>query len=282
MRAGDSVDRILAEWARQRPDLDFSPVGVITRLARVRTHIDAGLARVFTAHHLTAADFMVIVNLRRAGDLPAMSQSRLMTELGLTSGTISVRIDRLERAGIVIRTPDANDRRGMIIALTDRGIDLFDEIAPLHLANEDRLLSALTPTERNTLADLLRRLLFSYESTSSSGTGAADTPLGLRLDPAHTARERRTAVGLSDTPGLLVAEIATGSPAATAGFVRGDLITAANDQSTTSQRTLTQIITETPPDTSLTLSILRGDRQMKLQVRLAVQGPTQAEHLPAN
>jgi DNA-binding MarR family transcriptional regulator len=140
--AWDSVDDILDDWARERPDLDFTPVGVITRLGRVRSHVARQLAAVFADHGLTPADFRVLVNLRRSGAPYRMPQARLMEALGLTSGTVSVRLDRLTKAGTVAREPDPEDRRGSLIRLTEDGLRLFDALAPEHLANEDRLLSA--------------------------------------------------------------------------------------------------------------------------------------------
>ena len=216
----DDMDRVLADWAGQRPDLDFTPVGVVTRLSRVRTYLDAELAGVFARFGLTSADFLVIVTLRRAGKPYRMPQARLMDALGLTSGTVSVRLDRLERNGIVTREPDPASARGSLVQLTDSGLELFDQVAPVHLANEDRLLSALSPAERQVLADLLRRLLSSFESATSDVAAS----LGLVLEPARLARARRQAVGLSDQPGLLVASVLPGSPAHAAGMERGDLL----------------------------------------------------------
>jgi DNA-binding HxlR family transcriptional regulator len=128
-----------------------------------------------------------------------MPFNRLMDALGLTSGTVSVRLDRLEKNGIVTREPDPESARGSLVRLTDSGLELFDLVAPVHLANEDRLLSALSPAERQVLADLLRRLLTSFESATTD----VATSLGLVLEPARLARARRQAVGLSDQAGLL-------------------------------------------------------------------------------
>lgn len=216
----DRMDRVLADWAGQRPDLDFTPVGVVTRLSRVRTYLEAELAGVFARFGLTSADFLVIVTLRRAGKPYRMPQARLMDALGLTSGTVSVRLDRLERNGIVTREPDPASARGSLVQLTDSGLELFDQVAPVHLANEDRLLAALSPAERQVLADLLRRLLSSFESATSDVAAS----LGLVLEPARLARARRQAVGLSDQPGLLVASVVPGSPAHAAGIELGDLL----------------------------------------------------------
>lgn len=259
--ARDSVDRFLAQWAVQRADLDFSPVSVITRLARVRGHLDDALAEVFDGFDLSPADFVVIVTLRRAGAPYTLPQARLMNALGLTSGTVSVRLARLERMGIVGREDDTSDKRIQLVRLTDQGLDLFDRIAPVHLANEDRLLSALDPTEREQLADLLRRLLLSYEDT---GTRAPHL-WGMRLEPVHIARRRRAAVGLSDPPGLLVADTAPHTTADAAGLQRGDLITHANGHQI---RHLDHLTRAAATGQVLTLDLLRGEQP--LQITLAV------------
>src|SRR2546426_12312114 len=94
----------------------------------------------------------------------SMPQARLMDALGLTSGTVSVRLDRLEKNGIVTREADPASARGSLVQLTDKGLELFDRVAPLHLANEDRLLSALSSAERQGLADPLRRLLPPFQA----------------------------------------------------------------------------------------------------------------------
>jgi DNA-binding MarR family transcriptional regulator len=260
----DSIDQLLADWARERPDLDFSPVGIVNRLGRVRAHLDAALLELFRRFDLTSADFRVIVALRRAGSPYQLPQARLMTQLALTSGTISVRVDRLAKRGIVSRQADPDDKRGQRIRLTADGLRLFDEIAPLHLANEDRLLSSLTPDERATLAQLLRKLLVSFES----GTVQAGLPLGMRLEPAHLARYRRTAVGLSDTPGLLVTDTIPGAPAAAAGLGRGDLIVAVDGLESRSEDVLAAAIDRTGPGGRLRLSVLRGNDPHQVTVRI--------------
>src|SRR3954451_16824422 len=102
----DSVDALLASWDERRPDLDFAPVAVVARLGRVRDHLDAGLGQVFAAHALSAPSFGVLVTLARIDRGGGVSQRRLMDELGLTSGTVSVRMSQLVRDGLVDRRPD--------------------------------------------------------------------------------------------------------------------------------------------------------------------------------
>ena len=128
-----------------------------------------------------------VPGLRRAGDPFTLPQSVLMNRLGLTSGTVSVRLGRLERKGAVTGVPSSDDGRGVMVTLTARGVELFDRVAPEHLDNEDVLLSALEPHERDQLAGLLRKLLVAFEHARST------SPLGFTVEPAHAARRARRA-----------------------------------------------------------------------------------------
>jgi DNA-binding MarR family transcriptional regulator len=264
----DSVDLILAGWADQRPDLDFSSMAVVTRLARVHAHLQAGLQQVFARFDLTGADFQVIVHLRRAGAPYRMPQTRLTSQLALTSGTVSLRVDRLVRRGLVVREPDDADQRSQLVRLTAEGLRLFDEVAPVHLANEDRLLSALTRDERATLDGLLRRTLGAFENS----TIEVGRPLGMRLETAHIARERRAAVGLSDVPGLLVTDTMAGAPAAEAGLMRGDLLVAVNGREVRCAAALAEAI-DAAPRGRLRFSMLRGDTPTQVTVQMPASSP---------
>lgn len=251
----DSVDVILDQWRRERPDLAVAPVGVVTRLARVRTHLDASLAKVFAGFDLTPADFQVLVNLRRVGAPYQLGQARLMDALGLTSGTVSVRLGRLEQHGIVVREPDEQDKRSYTVRLTARGLQLFDQVAPIHLASEDVLLSALTAAEQEQLANLLRKLLVSFEH---SGPRAARL-WGMTLEPSRIARQSRGAVGLSDHAGLLVTHVAPDGPAAHGGIRTGDLLT---HRAGVEVRTCEDLAA---PDSAevVELRLLRGDHEVE-------------------
>ncbi len=263
----DSVDLILSAWADQRPDLDFSPMAIVTRLARVHAHLQAGLQQVFARFDLTGADFQVIVHLRRVGAPYRMPQTQLVSQLALTSGTVSLRVDRMVRRGTVVREPDADDHRSQLVRLTSEGLRLFDQVAPIHLANEDRLLSALTSDERATLDDLLRRTLSAFENSIIE----IGRPLGMRLETAHVARERRAAVGLADVPGLLVAGTLAGAPAAEAGLMRGDLIVAVNGREVRCAAALAEAI-DAAPRGRLRFSVLRGDTPTQVTVQIPAGG----------
>jgi DNA-binding MarR family transcriptional regulator len=259
----DSVDHIVAEWRIERPDLAVAPIEVLTRLGRVRTRIDEELAAVFAGYDLSPADFTVIAALRRVGSPHALPQSVLMARLGLTSGTVSVRLGRLEGKGIVTRTPSSDDARGVLVALTDKGAQLFDRVAPVHLRNEDVLLSALTDAERDQLAGLLRKLLVGFEHERSA------SPLGFTVSAAHVARRARAAVGLSDRAGLLVQDVEPAGPAADAGLQAGDLIVGLEPEAgpllscvDLAAATAAALDTHRP----LALTVLRGDQARAVSI----------------
>lgn len=162
VEVADSIARVIDGWHASRPDLDVEPIAVTARLDRLRQQMGPRLERVFAAHGLTGADFGVLATLVRCGGAP-LTQRRLMAELNLTAGTISVRVDRLSGDGLVRRDPDPSDGRGCLIALTRKGRSTFEVCAPEHLANAGQLTRGLTKAERAQLAALLGKLLASLE-----------------------------------------------------------------------------------------------------------------------
>jgi DNA-binding MarR family transcriptional regulator len=165
----DAVDTILGQWARERPDLDASPIGVIGRLSRVSRAIEAQLETVYRAYGLDGGLFDVLATLRRSGEPYRLRSSDFAEALMLTASAATKRLDRLERAGLIRREPDPADRRGVQITLTPKGRRLVDTVTPRHLENERRLLTGLTPSDQRRLADLLRKLGLTIEGEESAG-----------------------------------------------------------------------------------------------------------------
>lgn len=161
----DRVDLILQQWARERPDLDTSPMGVIGRILRAARHLDRELAIVYEKEGLDFGLFDVLATLRRSGPL---SPRELNEWCMLTSGAMTARLDRLEKAGYIQRKPDYDDRRKLIITLSSSGFNLIERLVEEHLANEERILAALSADQRQELATLLRRLLISLEANTVS------------------------------------------------------------------------------------------------------------------
>ena len=157
----DEIDRIVGEWNNERPDLDVSATHVLQRITRLSLLQETSFARVFARHGLTWGEYLVLAALRRAGPPYRMNPTALYASVILSSGGMTKRLDHLEQAGLVERLPDPTDRRGRLVALTDRGLALVDAAVVDHLANEERLLAALSASERRALSDLLRKLLVS-------------------------------------------------------------------------------------------------------------------------
>ena len=152
------VDEILAQWTRERPDLDVSPMAVLGRLARAAAVIDVRLARTFATYRLDAASFDVLATLLRSGDPHALAPKDLADAAMVTSSAIAQRVNKLAAAGLVTRHKSNTDGRGTLVTLTAKGKNLVEKTLPHHLETEHSVLQPLTKSERATLADLLQRL----------------------------------------------------------------------------------------------------------------------------
>jgi DNA-binding MarR family transcriptional regulator len=155
----DRVDLILDQWRAERPELDPSPIGVIGRISRLARELEQRLEPVYRANGLEPGWHDVLATLRRNGPPYRLRPTDFAGQLMLTSSGTTKRLDRLEEAGLIARTPDPEDRRATLITLTDAGHDLIDAVTEAHLDNERNLLAALGADEQRRLADLLRKLL---------------------------------------------------------------------------------------------------------------------------
>ncbi|WP_055589867.1 MarR family winged helix-turn-helix transcriptional regulator [Peterkaempfera griseoplana] len=163
----DEVDRLVAAWRRERPDLDVEPLEVLSRVSRLARHLDRARRAAFTEHGLEPWEFDVLTALRRAGAPYQLSPGQLLTQTLVTSGTMTNRIDRLAGKGLVQRLPDPGDRRGVLVRLTDSGRNRADEALAGLLDHERALLAELAPAQRTELAGLLRRLVAPFDNVPS-------------------------------------------------------------------------------------------------------------------
>lgn len=154
----DHVDQIVAQWGEQRPDLDVSGMEIIGRISRLELRIRPRLQEVFASHGLEAWEFDMLATLRRSGPPFRLSAGQLLESMMITSGTMTNRIDRLEQRRLIRRVGDPNDRRKVLVELTQEGLETIDETLPDHAVNEKRLLEALSPKEQQALVGLLRKL----------------------------------------------------------------------------------------------------------------------------
>lgn len=168
----DDVDRIVAAWRRERPDLDVAPLEVLSRISRLARRLDLARGSAFAEHGLEGWEFDVLSALRRSGHPYELSPGQLVQETLVTSGTMTNRVDRLERRDLVERHPDPHDRRGVLVRLTAAGRRTVDNAMADLLDRERTLLGRLDAPGREALAGQLRRLLASFEAPAGKGRAA--------------------------------------------------------------------------------------------------------------
>ncbi|MEU0024759.1 MarR family transcriptional regulator [Streptomyces sp. NPDC006335] len=155
----DAVDAIIEQWAAVRPDLDTRAMEVFGRVYRLSRAMGDRVEKVYAPFGISRGEFDVLATLRRAGEPYTLSPRRLSSTLMLTTGGMTGRLDRLERAGLLRRSPDPHDRRGLQVTLTEKGLNVIDEAVGAGLTAQTEALSALDDEESVQLADLLRKLL---------------------------------------------------------------------------------------------------------------------------
>lgn len=159
----DEVGRIVTAWRRERPDLDVGPLEVLSRVSRLARHLDLARRATFAAHDLEPWGFDVLSALRRQGPPYQLSPGALLTETLVTSGTMTNRIDRLAEHGLVRRLPSPDDRRGVLVELTDTGRARVDAAMVTLLEAEHTLLAGIPADDVRALAGLLQDVLAPFD-----------------------------------------------------------------------------------------------------------------------
>jgi len=159
----DQVDRIVEQWARERPDLDTTAMAVFGRIFRLARLGGDEVEQVYGRFGIGRPEFDVLATLRRSGPPYALSPGALAASMMISSGGTTARLDRLERGGLVRRSPDPHDRRALLVELTDRGRALVDDAVAAGLQRQQELLALLPPRKQAQLTALLRDLLAPLE-----------------------------------------------------------------------------------------------------------------------
>ncbi|MER9058252.1 MarR family transcriptional regulator [Mesorhizobium sp. M0213] len=158
----DRAAKAIEQWKKERPDLDVSPMAVLGRLNEAASLIARErLAPLFASYGLQSGEFDVLATLRRCGPPYALTPTALYEATMVTSGAMTNRLDRLEKSGLIKRGPHPDDRRGIIVQLTGKGLALIDEAVTAHVTNEHQILSGLARPEQTMLARLLEKLIAS-------------------------------------------------------------------------------------------------------------------------
>jgi DNA-binding MarR family transcriptional regulator len=176
----------VAGWRTERPDLDVEPLQVLSRVSRLARHLDGARQAAFAAHGLQAWGFDVLSALRRQGAPYQLSPGALLRATLVTSGTMTNRIDRLASAGLVSRQPDPQDKRGVLVELTPRGLAAADAALADLLRSERRLLSSLDAAQQRDLAALLRTLLVPFDARQRPDGPAQLVKKGAKSGPDLT------------------------------------------------------------------------------------------------
>ncbi|MCD2195766.1 MarR family transcriptional regulator [Actinomycetospora endophytica] len=159
----DRVDRVEAGWRRERPDIDVSSVGIVTRIWRIGRHLDRHRKERLEAFGTDRAALDILAMLRRAGAPYRRTAGELQSSALITSGGMSQRLERLEDAGLVTRHMHPDDRRKVEVELTTAGMALVDELTGDLMANESKLIDILDEPEQAELRRLLKKLLSTFE-----------------------------------------------------------------------------------------------------------------------
>ncbi|MFF4959550.1 MarR family winged helix-turn-helix transcriptional regulator [Streptomyces sp. NPDC001222] len=155
----DPVDAIIEQWAAVRPDLDTAAMEVFGRIFRLSRAMGDRMEKAYADYGISRGEFDVLATLRRSGEPYTLSPRRLSATLMLTTGGMTGRLDKLEAAGLLRRSPDPHDRRGLRVTLTGEGLRLIDEAVGAGLAVQAKALTALNARQTGQLAELLRQLL---------------------------------------------------------------------------------------------------------------------------
>jgi DNA-binding MarR family transcriptional regulator len=250
----------MAAAADTWPSLETRSHAVVARIARALSFIYSDLEAVAADFDLSVAALEALATLRLAPPPHRLPQRTLGELLMRTSGTLSVRLARLEQTGLIARKPDPFDARGVIVQLTPRGRKLVDMAIAARLETEKKLLSALSPDEQDQLGGLLRKLLASLEQRE------AGPRLGIVLAPRRAAKAIRSAHGLADGVGLLVAAVDGGGTADRAGIAAGDMILRLDGRQLRSAAQLRRAVLELENGGELSLTVLRDSAHVPVTV----------------
>jgi DNA-binding MarR family transcriptional regulator len=166
VKTEDYVDQVIAEWRREKPDMETIGLATVGRIFALYKHLEVEIDRLLREFGLPLWGFDVLFALRRSGPPYSLQPTQLMKACYLTSGAMTHRLDRIEGMGLIRRSHNAEDRRSVCITLLPSGQELVDRVLPVRVQHVLSLLEPLSQDERDTLANLLKKLLIRLESTS--------------------------------------------------------------------------------------------------------------------
>ena len=163
MTPSEILDDTLATWRRERPDLDFDAMGTSLRLAQLVSQASRWLEAVVAVHGVNLGEFDVLAALRRAGDGATLGPTALARVAMVSPSGMTSRLDRLEAAGLIVRRPDPDDRRGSLVALTAGGRTVADSAIEDVATSESEFFNVLNASDRKRLDRTLDLLIGNLE-----------------------------------------------------------------------------------------------------------------------
>ncbi|HTE66112.1 MAG TPA: MarR family transcriptional regulator [Candidatus Binatia bacterium] len=160
--APDAVDRMLDVWKRELPDLDLATEGIVERIQKLNKYLDRAMNETLAEFSLNPGEWHLLGALRKSGPPYRRSPGQLAEEMGISSGAMTNRLDRLEAAGLLRRLPDPSDRRALEVELTDAGWQSWQDTVGAQARKEALVASSLDEAEKERLNDLLRRLMLAF------------------------------------------------------------------------------------------------------------------------
>ncbi|EGR3263747.1 MarR family transcriptional regulator [Vibrio parahaemolyticus] len=159
----DAIDRVVTQWAKEKPDLDTEPMAIMGRLMRIAKHMECRVADLHKQYDLKMGEFDVLATLRRAGAPYRLTPSELIASMMLTSGAMTNRLDKLEKKGFIAREHSKEDRRSVTVELTTEGLALIESLIQEHVDVQHSLISGLSADEKSQVNQALKLLLSQFE-----------------------------------------------------------------------------------------------------------------------
>lgn len=159
----DAIDRVVEQWAKQKPELDTDPMAMMGRLMRIAKYMETKVADLHKKYDLKLGEFDVLATLRRSGKPYRLTPSELIDTMMLTSGAMTNRLDKLENKGLISREHSKEDRRSVTVQLTQDGLVLIDKLIEEHADVQKSLVKSMTVAQKKQANQLLKVWLSQYE-----------------------------------------------------------------------------------------------------------------------
>ncbi|MGF1823370.1 MarR family transcriptional regulator [Vibrio splendidus] len=159
----DAIDRVVEQWAKEKPDLETEPMAMMGRIMRIAKYMETQVAELHKKYDMKLGEFDVLATLRRSGKPYRLTPSELIGSMMLTSGAMTNRLDKLEAKGLISREHSKEDRRSVSVQLTKDGLILIDQMMTEHVETQKKLVKSLSASQKKNTNQLLKTWLSAYE-----------------------------------------------------------------------------------------------------------------------